>query len=348
MIDENWKWFKISDIFIMKQGKTLSKDNKDIYQGKIPCINGGSIDNGVMTYLSEDIQETGFRLNQGGCLSLSRVGNSGLTFYQKQDFFIADNGFSLRLKDDIQSDYIYLFLSTILDVERMKYCYGRIVGQKKYLKGNIKLPATSNGKPNWQWMEDYVKNTIIQKLPLKAKSVCENNYDKKPVIENKIPLLTENWKWFNLKDIFTLRKCKCKNASELLFDGDDIAYIGAKKKENGIMKYVMYDEGLVSRGNCIVFIGDGEGSIGFHTYQPVDFIGSTTLTAGYSLHLNKYTALFLVTVLDKERYRYSFGRKYGLSEIKGKKIKLPATADGSPDWQFMEEYIKSLPYSRGI
>lgn len=26
------------------------------------------------------------------------------------------------------------------------------------------------------------------------------------------------------------------------------------------------------------------------------------------------------------------------------KIKLPATPDGKPDWQWMESYIKSLPY----
>jgi hypothetical protein len=26
-------------------------------------------------------------------------------------------------------------------------------------------------------------------------------------------------------------------------------------------------------------------------------------------------------------------------------IKLPTAADGQPDWQFMEDYIKGLPYS---
>jgi hypothetical protein len=29
-------------------------------------------------------------------------------------------------------------------------------------------------------------------------------------------------------------------------------------------------------------------------------------------------------------------------------IKLPVKTDGSPDWQFMENYIKTLPNSAGI
>ena|GEM_PF-1848723 len=29
-------------------------------------------------------------------------------------------------------------------------------------------------------------------------------------------------------------------------------------------------------------------------------------------------------------------------------VKLPQTVDGTPDWQFMEDHIKSLPYGDRI
>ena len=29
-------------------------------------------------------------------------------------------------------------------------------------------------------------------------------------------------------------------------------------------------------------------------------------------------------------------------------IKLPVTPNGEPDWRFMEDYIKSLPYSKNL
>lgn len=34
--------------------------------------------------------------------------------------------------------------------------------------------------------------------------------------------------------------------------------------------------------------------------------------------------------------------------LKNETIKLPATIDGTPDWGFTENYIKSLPYSSQI
>lgn len=153
-----------------------------------------------------------------------------------------------------------------------------------------------------------------------------------------------NWHWFRVGDLFPPQKCKCSNATELLEDGDEIAYIGAKKSGNGVMRYVKRDEKLVSRGNCLVFIGDGQGSVGYTIYQPVDFIGSTTLIAGYNEHLNPYNAAFLVSILDHERFRYSFGRKYKKEVVANTKIQLPAikldNGEYTPDWQYMEDFVK--------
>lgn len=153
-----------------------------------------------------------------------------------------------------------------------------------------------------------------------------------------------NWQWFRVGDLFPPQKCKCSNATELLEDGDEIAYIGAKKSDNGVMRYVKRVENLVSRGNCIVFIGDGQGSVGYSLYQPVDFIGSTTLIVGYNENLNPYNAAFLVSVLDLERFRYSFGRKYKKEVVANTKIQLPAikldNGDYTPDWKYMEDFVK--------
>lgn len=75
------------------------------------------------------------------------------------------------------------------------------------------------------------------------------------------------------------------------------------------MKKVKYDKDFVNKGNCIIFICDGQGSIGFNNYVDEDFIGSTTLMAGYNNCLNEYNGLFITTILDLERPKFSFGRK---------------------------------------
>jgi hypothetical protein len=50
----------------------------------------------------------------------------------------------------------------------------------------------------------------------------------------------------------------------------------------------------------------------------------------------------------KEEYRYSYGRKWGIGRMKKTTIKLPTDNKVEPDWQFMEDYIKSLPYSSNL
>lgn len=150
-----------------------------------------------------------------------------------------------------------------------------------------------------------------------------------------------NWKYFNLDKVFSkIENCKCSNASELP-DGDEVYYLGAKKKDSCIVKKVQSVPDLESTGNCIVLITDGDGSIGYSNYIKFDkFIGTVNLVSCYNdEHLNEYTGLFLVTILDKERYKYSFGRKYKNS-IPFTEIKLPVDSNGEIDWDYMENYIK--------
>lgn len=177
---------------------------------------------------------------------------------------------------------------------------------------------------------------------------CVNLYNPQAVRLDSVPvgLDIKSFKKFPIKDIFTFKNCKCSKANDLS-SGDDIWYIGAKKEDNGRMRKVAVDEELVSKGNCIIFICDGQGSVGYTNYMDKDFIGSTTLMAGYNDRLNQYIGMFLVTILDLERPRYSFGRKWK-KHLSDTVIALPATADGNPDYSFMENYIKSLPYSDRI
>lgn len=48
------------------------------------------------------------------------------------------------------------------------------------------------------------------------------------------------------------------------------------------------------------------------------------------------------------KYKYAYGRQYRQKTLLKHKIKLPVDSKGDPDWQFMENYIKSLPYSSNL
>lgn len=175
----------------------------------------------------------------------------------------------------------------------------------------------------------------------------------------------QEWKEFNISrttkqpGLLSIVQCKCGRASDLE-EGNDICYIGAKKSDNGIMKHVKLIESMVSKGNGVMIICDGQGSVGYSNYMKDDFIGSTTTSVGYDEEINQLRAMFIVTCLDLNKYKYSYGRKYRPS-MNSAIVKLPIqhNADGTilkdvtkkyskdgyvPNWQFMEEYIKSLYY----
>lgn len=138
---------------------------------------------------------------------------------------------------------------------------------------------------------------------------------------------TTSWRGFKIENLFN-RFERGKAIQVKLEDGDDIFYVGAKHEDNGVMFRCAYDETLVSKGNCIVFICDGQGSVGLANYMDRDFIGTTNLMLGYADWLNSQVGMFLATVFSLERPKYSFGRKWARF-LKDTVVQLPVESDAS-------------------
>ena len=60
-----------------------------------------------------------------------------------------------------------------------------------------------------------------------------------------------------------------------------------------------------------------------------------------------YNALFVAAIIEMDKYRWAYGRKWRPERMVRSTIKLPSIIVNGvhvPDWIFMENYIKSLPY----
>lgn len=57
-----------------------------------------------------------------------------------------------------------------------------------------------------------------------------------------------------------------------------------------------------------------------------------------------YVYIYLRTVLMANKYKYAYGRKVTEKKYYKDTIVLPVIRSGVPDWKYMEEYIKQLPY----
>ncbi|KNZ68657.1 Restriction enzyme BgcI subunit beta [Thermincola ferriacetica] len=341
-----WEWWKIKDLFKIERGKGIVKQNR--INGNIPYISAKNNNNGLeqLICVNDKIYKNVLGwVNDGN-------GGVGYCFYHPYTFRPSNHITVLIPKNFQLNELTGLFFATIITLEKDKHSRGFSINNYRAENTKIKLPTTIINQErhvDFEWIENFMKN-IQQKYLInhinKTGQVIADYKKSKSNLGQKID--TSHWKWFKIADLFELEKGKCGNARALLQDGNEIPYIGAKKSNNGLMRMVKRRENLVTAGNSIVFISDGQGSVGYALYQPKDFIGSTTLTIGRNPNLNVYNGLFLVSILDKERPKYSYGRKYSLEKIKETLIKLPATADGNPDWCYMENYTKGLLFSKYI
>jgi len=309
---------KVKDLFDLKQGNGLELMRLEKTEKcGINFVSRTGKNNGVVAQVKAIEHVLPF---ESGNITVALGGSVLSAFVQNKPFYTAFHMMVLVPKRKMTfAEKIYYCMC--IKANDYRYGYGR---QANKTLGELELPADI---PSWIY---------TAKLKPLSTEIVEKNQEK---------LHVEKWKDFKIGDLFKLERCKNNSSSDLLV-GDDCYYLGAKKDDNGVMRCVKKVDHLTTKGNCIVFIGNGQGSVGFTNYMNEDFIGTADLTVGYNDFLNQYVGLFLVTLLDLERPKYSFGRKWS-ARISDTIVKLPER-DGAPDWEFMENYIKSLPYSDKI
>lgn len=124
-----------------------------------------------------------------------------------------------------------------------------------------------------------------------------------------------------------------------------IPYIGATNRNNGVLCFVEkndYSCKMIQAGNCIGFIKNGDGSAGYAIYKQTPFISTSDVIYGYAKWLNLYTGLFFVAAQDLIENKYSHGYKRNAQHLRGDRVMLPVSEDGTPDYLFMEDYMKEM------
>lgn len=149
------------------------------------------------------------------------------------------------------------------------------------------------------------------------------------------------WKYFSLGELFEVKKGKRLTKANMI--PGTTPFVGAIDSNNGVSTYIGQDP--IFEGNTITVNYDGNG-VAEAYYQPVPYWALDSVNVLYpNFELTPSIAIFLVTIIRKEKFRFNYGRKWHMQRMKESKIKLPIANSGEPDWLYMENYIKSLPYS---
>jgi hypothetical protein len=330
----DWKEFEVQELFHVVYGVNLElvncveTDKND--PDAVAFVSRTELNNGISAYV-KPVQ--GVEPQPKDTITVAGGGSVLATFLQTQPFYSGRDLYLLYPKCCI-SNKVKLFLVTIIKANKYRYNYGRQANVTlPSLK--LKLPVTADGIPDWRWMEAYVDS-------LRSKHLTTNNV----VTVKSRSLTTSDWQEFSVNNLFdSIYKVASYHDDELTnscaYDENAVAYVTRTDQDNSV-KSLVRSIGLtnIESGNAIV-VGDTTSTI---SYQPNPFVAGEHIIAARANWLNKYTGLFVTCLLRQERYRYSYGRAYKLDLIRNTKLKLPVTPEGKPDWQFMENYIKSLPY----
>lgn len=121
-----------------------------------------------------------------------------------------------------------------------------------------------------------------------------------------------------------------------------VNYLGATNVNNGVLGYVLPTQNQLQKGNCIAFIRNGEGSMGYAVYKAENFIATSDITLGYNPRLNRYTGTFITTIADRIRGKYNFGYKRNAHRLSKEILTLPVDSNDEIDWDYMEFYMREI------
>jgi hypothetical protein len=331
IIDINsWKLFKMCDVFSFSKGKRLIK--QDMIPGNLNYLGAISDNNAIRDHIDAN------PLHLGNCITVNYNGSVGEAFYQSEPFWATDDINILDLKSCKMTKNIGLFLCTIIKKNRYKFSYGRKWTLDKMKESNIFLPI-KNEEIDFEFMDNYINSLNIK--PIKTK-----------INKTYIDLNIKNWKKFMLRDIFNFKRGKGITKEEIEENIGTIPCIQGGESNNGVLGY-MNDSFKNSSDHVFVsspFLGLARvGTSGYVSIQNKDsYIGDKAIALKLKYEKNLYIYVFLSTVLNMEKNKYMYGRGVVIENYIDEHILLPADDNGEPNWEFMENYIKSLPYSDNL
>ena len=141
--------FPLGQVFpTITRGIQISKRNRK--PGTLPYISASLLNHGEADFVSIDEKYI-----YKDCLTVPFIGGENCTFYHDGEFVPSAN--VIILKNENLDKFMYIFLIGIINIIMTRFNYGYVASLERLQKQTIPLPITSDGKPDWEFMSDYIK-----------------------------------------------------------------------------------------------------------------------------------------------------------------------------------------------
>lgn len=149
--NKKWKEFELSSIFRNYHGKRLTKENRKI--GNIPLLTATENMQGISSFISNT--------NMNTYIDFISIDMFGHGFYHNY-LCCGDDNIYFFINDKI-SKFSKLFIVSCINKNSNNFSYGKQFRQHNADKNKILLPINSKGEPDYEFMENYIKNIMIKK-----------------------------------------------------------------------------------------------------------------------------------------------------------------------------------------
>lgn len=151
--EKEWKEFSIKNLFSIERGKRLIVKNR--IGGNFPFVTAGFKNQGVAERIENKEQKT--FLNS---ITIDMFGN---VFYRNY-FFKCDDNIHVLSNKNINFGNGNFIVNCIQQTTKDIFSYGKQFRLKTLEKQKIMLPINQNNQPDYEFMENYIKNLEYKKL----------------------------------------------------------------------------------------------------------------------------------------------------------------------------------------
>jgi len=155
--NKKWGEFIIGDLFNISIGKNVDGNKVDKTSGKTPYITRKESNNGLDGFIDNDTRKLNVKF------PVITIGNeTARPFVQKYPFYTGTKVNILEPIADI-SDEALQFIAVSLHQHKSKYNFSYTINSTRLKKQKIMLPVNSLDEPDYEYMEQYIKNIILKK-----------------------------------------------------------------------------------------------------------------------------------------------------------------------------------------
>lgn len=369
---DRWGKFCLNDLFEIGAGKYHSKDKYE--DGETPYVTASANNNGIAQRIS---LTPDFK---GNVITTGKVDCAA--FYQIEDFCASSDVNIFRAIKFEMNSKIGVFIASVINFsENYKWTYGRQcrVGDSKKIV--IKLPILFDDNqnsitdainkfnkkgdvPNFKFMEEFIES-ILNVENENKKSI--GNSLKTENLYNEPKLETDNWQEFYLHKLFNATMGNGIDANKTTDFDPKYNYVSRDSNGNGVVGVVdeIIGETPFPTGSLSVALGGSFLGSCFIQKEPF-YTAQNVAVLQEKTPLSIHTKLFISSLVRNEcKIKYlAFGRELNSHFRKDFTIKLPILKNEKgivlddlkvyseegyiPDWRYMENFIKSLPYGDRI